>query len=955
MKIKSFFQQTIQVFLALAITISSLSSSQAVLAKPLAEGPFTSCAAQTEIPATECDALIALYNSTGGNSAWNFSSNWLQNDQPCSWEGILFCEDGHVTKIEFFSNNLTGSLPAELGNLTYLTDLYLTDNNNLTGPIPAELSNLANLEKLDLDNNKLSGSIPAALSNMTNLKDLTLSRNQLTGPIPAELSNLTNLKFLNLTSNQLSGTIPLELGNMSGLYSLALSGNQLTGSIPPQLGNLANLHEIYLWHNNLTGAIPSEFGNLTKLNEIWITGNHFSGDFPTSITNLTQIYNFEFDQCDGLTSSDPVVIAFIDNIVGAGWQCKPIINNITPIEGSSTGGTSITITGLEFTGTTSVTFGGTSASFVINSSTKITATTPAHADGFVDIVVTNSYGTGTKTNVFTYNSPFTDCTNVSQISQSECEALVALYTSTNGANWTKKTGWLTTNSPCIWYGVSCANGTNVTKLELGSNNLSGPLPDQLSNLTSLTSIHLFNNELSGSLPTDIGNLTNLKILYLQDSQLSGDIPASFVNLTNLTTLSLSCKFNFTDPTIVDFIVSVMGSNWQRTCPIGDDFDNALTITAVPYNDSEYARYASTDLDDPTIICGPNNQGVESLWYKFTPSTAGTLTVDTFDSNYNTVLAIWTGTRGNLTNVDCNDNANGDTLLSEISLAVNAGETYYIEVVGYYDDLSHLYFHADFIDPLDPTRTPTITRTPTLTRTRTSTRTPTRTRTITNTPTTTGTTPTITPTSTLTPTATVTLTRTVTPTKTPRVTTIISIAAQDGWILESSETSNQGGTMDAAATTINLGDDATKKQYRGLLSFNTAGLPDTAIISSVTLKVKKQGVVGGGDPLNIFQGFMIDIKKGSFGTPTLQVTDFQIAPSKTYGPFKPVLAGGWYSINLTTGSSYINKLSTNAGLTQLRLYFKMDDNSNTTANYLKLYSGNAAAADRPQLIVQYYVP
>jgi CSLREA domain-containing protein len=185
-------------------------------------------------------------------------------------------------------------------------------------------------------------------------------------------------------------------------------------------------------------------------------------------------------------------------------------------------------------------------------------------------------------------------------------------------------------------------------------------------------------------------------------------------------------------------------------------------------------------------------------------------------------------------------------------------------------------------------------------------------------------------------------------------TFTSTSTQDGWILESSETSAVGGTLNGTSATFNLGDDKTKKQYRGILSFNTRPLPDTAVITGVTLKVKKQAIVGGGNPLTIFQGFMVDIKKGFFGTSALQTTDFQtLTGVKTYGPFSPALSSNWYSINLTSAKAYINKLSSNGGLTQIRLRFKLDDNNNAVANYLSLYSGNTTtAANRPQLVITY---
>jgi hypothetical protein len=124
---------------------------------------------------------------------------------------------------------------------------------------------------------------------------------------------------------------------------------------------------------------------------------------------------------------------------------------------------------------------------------------------------------------------------------------------------------------------------------------------------------------------------------------------------------------------------------------------------------------------------------------------------------------------------------------------------------------------------------------------------------------------------------------------------------------------------------------------------------------VTLKVKRQGVVGGGDPLTTFQGFMADIKRGIFGTSALQAADWQTAAQKTLGPITTPISGGWYTLNLTAAKAYVNKLATGGGLTQIRLRFKLDDNNNTIANYLSLYSGDVAAASRPQLIIEYYVP
>ncbi len=159
-------------------------------------------------------------------------------------------------------------------------------NNQLSGSIPADLGNLTNLQQLWLYNNQLSGSIPAELGNLTKLYSLALSNNQLSGSIPAELGNLSNLQGLLLSSNALSGIIPKELGNLSNLQTLDLSYNQLSGSIPAELGNLANLVHLYLHSNQFVGEIPSSVASLPNLTQFDFSNNLFIGIPAVTSVNL---------------------------------------------------------------------------------------------------------------------------------------------------------------------------------------------------------------------------------------------------------------------------------------------------------------------------------------------------------------------------------------------------------------------------------------------------------------------------------------------------------------------------------------------------------------------------------------------------------------------------------------------------------------------------------------------
>ena len=156
---------------------------------------------------------------------------------------------------------MSGEIPAELGSLSNLERLDLSDNQ-LSG-VPPELGSLSNLERLDLSDNQLSG-VPPELGSLSNLTHLYLHDNQLSGEIPSELGSLSNLEWLWLQRNQLSGEIPAELGSLSNLERLDLSDNQLTGPIPASLGGLANLERLSLSQNMLTGCVPEAWRDIAE-------------------------------------------------------------------------------------------------------------------------------------------------------------------------------------------------------------------------------------------------------------------------------------------------------------------------------------------------------------------------------------------------------------------------------------------------------------------------------------------------------------------------------------------------------------------------------------------------------------------------------------------------------------------------------------------------------------------
>src|SRR3990167_9472630 len=88
----------------------------------------------SDVPQSEADALITLYNATNGPS-WTNKTNWLTSSVVGSWYGITV-SGGHVTQISLYNNNLNGSVATfQPGNLPNMTLLYLYSMSTMSGDI----------------------------------------------------------------------------------------------------------------------------------------------------------------------------------------------------------------------------------------------------------------------------------------------------------------------------------------------------------------------------------------------------------------------------------------------------------------------------------------------------------------------------------------------------------------------------------------------------------------------------------------------------------------------------------------------------------------------------------------------------------------------------------------------------------------------------------------------------
>ena len=108
-------------------------------------------------------------------------------------------------------------------------------------------------------------------------------------------------------------------------------------------------------------------------------------------------------------------------------------------------------------------------------------------------------------------------------------------------------------------------------------------------------------------------------------------------------------------------------------PRNDDFDHAVVFTAVPFEATEDTTEATVAPDDPACIVEATN----TVWYAVTLDATTEIGVDTLGSDYDTVLSAWTGPRGALERVACNDDAGA--LQSRIAFTAQAGVTYHLMV------------------------------------------------------------------------------------------------------------------------------------------------------------------------------------------------------------------------------------------------------------------------------------
>ncbi|KAF9664132.1 hypothetical protein SADUNF_Sadunf17G0124400 [Salix dunnii] len=238
------------------------------------------------------------------------SLGWSDPD-PCNWNHVVCSDEKRVTRIQIGRQNLQGTLPSNLQNLTQLERLEL-QYNNISGPLPSLnglsslqvillsynkfisvpsdfFTGLSSLQSVEIDNNPFSNwVIPESIKNASALQNFSASSANISGSIPGFFGpdSFSGLTILRLAFNDLEGELPASFSG-SQVQSLWLNGQKLSGGIDV-IQNMTMLREVWLHSNGFFGPLP-DFSGLKDLESLSLRDNSFTGLVPESLINLESL------------------------------------------------------------------------------------------------------------------------------------------------------------------------------------------------------------------------------------------------------------------------------------------------------------------------------------------------------------------------------------------------------------------------------------------------------------------------------------------------------------------------------------------------------------------------------------------------------------------------------------------------------------------------------------------
>jgi Leucine-rich repeat (LRR) protein len=446
-----------------------------------------------------------------------------QNSLNGSIPGGICINSTRIQHLNLAVNYFSGTLPSELVNCTSLQVLSMS-SNDLIGGLFDEIFRLKELERLSLQDNKLSGQLSGEIGNLTNLVRLDISSNGFSGSIPDVFNGIEKLKYFVAHSNNFNGNIPKSLSISHNLTLLNLRNNSLEGQIELNCDAMVSLASLDLGSNRFSGPVPANLPECKHLANINLARNNFSGQIPESFSNFQNLSYLSFSNSSVSNISSALTIL---------QKCRTLTTLVLTLN----------FHGEELPDDPSLHFENLKVLIIANC--RLTGAIPHWLSGstklqLLDLSWNRLDGTipawfGNFSNLFYLDLSNNSFTGEIPKKLTELESLI----------WSNIS--LVETSPDFPFFLKknvSARGLQYNQvqsfpptLELGHNNLSGPIWPEFEKLKMLHVLDLQFNNLSGLIPSNLSGMRSLEALDLSHNSLTGMIPPSLQNLSFLS------KFN----------------------------------------------------------------------------------------------------------------------------------------------------------------------------------------------------------------------------------------------------------------------------------------------------------------------------------------------------------------------------------------------------------------------------